>query len=118
MHASSKYKFLHFIVGRHDLPFYYPESAAIQLSFFNAFLKDNDADGWKTGGQPRVHICLRQGEAGVDDPERERKFPKRHENDWPLPGTLYQRFFLAADEKLAIHPSDTTTSVSYDVMDG
>ncbi|KAF4865006.1 Cocaine esterase [Colletotrichum siamense] len=118
MRASSKYKFLHFIVGRHDLPFYYPESAAIQLSFFNAFLKDNDADGWKTGGQPRVHLCLRQGEAGVDDPERERKFPKRHENDWPLPGTLYQRFFLAADEKLAIHPSDTTTSASYDAMDG
>ncbi|KAE9574240.1 hypothetical protein CGMCC3_g9671 [Colletotrichum fructicola] len=91
---------------------------AIETPLLSVANWDNDADGWKTGGQPRVQLCLRQGEAGVDDPERERKFPKRHENDWPLPGTQYQRFFLAADEKLAIHPSETTTSVSYDAMNG
>ncbi|EXK24493.1 hypothetical protein FOMG_18783 [Fusarium oxysporum f. sp. melonis 26406] len=63
--ASSKYKFLHFIVGRHDLPFYYPESAELQLSFFNSFLKDDDTDGWKSGKQPRVRLTLRKGEAGT-----------------------------------------------------
>ncbi|KAH7133840.1 Alpha/Beta hydrolase protein [Dactylonectria macrodidyma] len=118
MRASSQYKFLHFIVGRHDLPFYYPESAELQLSFFNAFLKDNDEDGWKTGNQPRVRLTLRKGEAGVDDPERERGFPKRDEVDWPLPGTEYTKFFLKPDSKLDTKPSDELGSIGYDALKG
>ncbi|KAH6961793.1 cytochrome P450 [Ilyonectria sp. MPI-CAGE-AT-0026] len=116
MRASSKYKFLHFIVGRHDLPFYYPESAELQLSFFNAFLKDNDEDGWKIGKQPRVRLCLRKGEAGVDDPERERGFPQRDELDWPLPGTEYTKFFLVPDSRLDTKPSAKLGSIDYDAL--
>ncbi|KAE8366880.1 Alpha/Beta hydrolase protein [Aspergillus caelatus] len=62
MCASCSYKFLRFIVGRH-------------LSFLDAFLKDNDYDGWKFGQQPRVHPCLRKGDWGVDDLEHELKTP-------------------------------------------
>ncbi|KAJ6023563.1 hypothetical protein N7460_013958 [Penicillium canescens] len=85
--ASSTYKFLRFVVGRHDLPFYYPHSAKLQLSFLDSFLKGSDYDGWKTGQQPRVEVCLREGDCGVDDPERELKFPCRGEVDWPIPDT-------------------------------
>ncbi|KAI0973192.1 alpha/beta-hydrolase [Xylaria arbuscula] len=116
--ARSQYKFLHFIVGRHDLPFYYHESALLQLSFLDTFLKDNDRDGWKVGKQPRVKLCLRKGEAGVDDPERERSFPQREETDWPIPRTQYTKFFLTADRKLAEAPSEAQASFSYDALKG
>ncbi|KAM0541720.1 hypothetical protein ACHAPJ_013125 [Fusarium lateritium] len=116
--ASSRYKFLHFIVGRHDLPFYYPESAELQLSFFNSFLKDDDVDGWKSGKQPRVRLTLRKGEAGVDDPERERGFPKRDEADWPLPGTVYTQLFLTPENTLSKTASSLTKSIEYDALNG
>jgi uncharacterized membrane protein YcfT len=54
-------QFLRFIVGRHDLPFYYSHSARLQLFFLYAFLKDNDHDGWKIWQQARVHLCLCKG---------------------------------------------------------
>lgn len=38
-HAGSQFKYLRFIVGRHDLPFYYHDEVAIQRSFLDAFLK-------------------------------------------------------------------------------
>ena len=116
--ASSEYKFLHFIVGRHDLPFYYPESAELQLSFFNSFLKDDDADGWKLGKQPRVRLTLRRGEAGVDDPERERGFLSRDETDWPLPGTEYKKFYLGPDNTLSNTSSSSTKAIDYDALHG
>ncbi|KAF5672001.1 putative acyl esterase [Fusarium heterosporum] len=116
--ASSKYKFLHFIVGRHDLPFYYPESAEVQLSFFNSFLKDDDTDGWKNGKQPRVRLTLRKGEAGVDDPERERSFPTRNEKDWPLPETKYTKFYLLPNNILSNTPSSSTKIIEYDALHG
>ncbi|RGP72658.1 putative acyl esterase [Fusarium longipes] len=90
--ASSKYKFLHFIVGRHDLPFYYPESAELQLSFFNSFLKDDDAGGWKSGNQPRT--------------------------DWPLPGTEYTKFFLTPENTLSTTSTSSTKMVEYDALHG
>ncbi|KAF2647743.1 X-Pro dipeptidyl-peptidase protein [Lophiostoma macrostomum CBS 122681] len=118
MRASSQYKFLHFIVGRHDLPFYYDQSAALQQSFFDAFLKDNDYDGWKTGEQPRVKLCLRQGDCGVDDPQRELAFSTRGEADWPIPDTKYTKFFLNGGNELAESPNDETRVLSYDALAG
>ncbi|KAK2694405.1 hypothetical protein QWA68_005811 [Fusarium oxysporum] len=116
--ASSNYKFLHFIVGRHDLPFYYPESVELQLSFFNSFLKDEDTDGWKSGKQPRVRLTLRKGEAGVDDPERERGFPSRDEADWPLPGTNYTKFYLTSNNALSTKPSPSVSTIEYNALNG
>jgi predicted acyl esterase len=118
MRASSPYKYLHFIVGRHDLPFYYDHSAELQRSFFDAFLKDNDYDRWKTGKQPRVKLCLRKGDCGVDDPERELAFPTRAEADWPIPDTKYIKFFLGASSALLEAPIDDRTLVSYDALNG
>ncbi|KAK4936722.1 hypothetical protein LTR10_022446 [Elasticomyces elasticus] len=118
MRASSPYKFLHFVVGRHDLPFYYTQSAELQHSFFDAFLKDNDRGGWKSGKQPRVKLCLRKGDAGVDDPERELTFPHRDEADWPLPDTQYTKFYLTGDRTLATDISTKEATFSYDAFKG
>jgi predicted acyl esterase len=109
---------LHFIVGRHDLPFYYSHSAALQLSFFNTFLKDDDVDGWKTGKQPRVKLCLREGDAGVDNPERELNFPTREETDWPIPDTQYTKYFLTENGKLSMTPGPGKKAFSYDALHG
>ncbi|KAJ4351114.1 uncharacterized protein N0V89_006453 [Didymosphaeria variabile] len=118
MRASSQYKFLHFIVGRHDLPFYYDHSAKLQQSFFDAFLKDNDYDGWKSGEQPRVKLCLRKGDCGVDDPERELAFPTRGEADWPIPDTKYTKFFLNGSNELSESPKGEKKTFSYDALAG
>ncbi|KAJ5660672.1 uncharacterized protein N7484_000044 [Penicillium longicatenatum] len=118
MRASSPYKFLRFIVGRHDLPFYYPQSARLQLSFLDAFLKDNDYDGWKSGQQPRVNVCLRKGDCGVDDPERELNFPSRAESDWPIPDTQYTKFFLNPHNRLSQEPDPSVTTCTYDALNG
>jgi predicted acyl esterase len=118
MRASSQYKFLHFIVGRHDLPFYYDHSAKLQLSFFDAFLKENDYDGWKSGAQPRVKLCLRKGDCGVDDPERELAFPTRDEADWPIPGTNYTKFFLGPGKELTENPRQGREVYTYDALAG
>lgn len=118
MRASSPYKFLHFIVGRHDLPFYYDHSAKLQLSFFDAFLKDDDYDGWKTGAQPRVKLCIRKGDCGVDDPERELAFPLRGEADWPIPDTQYTKLFLGAGNELSEQPGDVKKAYGYDALAG
>ncbi|KAJ6076980.1 hypothetical protein N7499_008961 [Penicillium canescens] len=116
--ASSTYKFLRFVVGRHDLPFYYPHSAKLQLSFLDSFLKGSDYDGWKTGQQPRVEVCLREGDCGVDDPERELKFPCRGEVDWPIPDTQYTKFFLTPGRTLSKKPSPTISTFTYEALHG
>lgn len=118
MKASSEYKFLHFIVGRHDLPFYYQHSAELQRSFFNAFLKDDDRDGWKTGGQPRVKLTVRKGDCGVDDPERELAFPTRGESDWPIPDTKYTKFFLTTKKTLDERADPEEAFYTYDALNG
>ncbi|USP81343.1 X-Pro dipeptidyl-peptidase protein [Curvularia clavata] len=118
MRASSQHKFLHFIVGRHDLPFYYDHSAKLQKSFLDAFLKGDDYDGWKTGHQPRVRLTLRQGDCGVDDPLRELSFPTRGEDDWPLPDTRYTKFFLTAENELSETAKDVKRVFSYDALSG
>ncbi|KAK5059698.1 hypothetical protein LTR84_009581 [Exophiala bonariae] len=118
MRASSEHKFLHFIVGRHDLPFYYAHCARLQRSFFDCFLKGNDEDGWKSGKQPRVKLCLREGDAGVDDPERELLFPHREEIDWPIPDTTYTKYYLTAEQQLSTTSQSNVTSFAYDAMEG
>ncbi|KAM5511611.1 x-pro dipeptidyl-peptidase (s15 family) protein [Fusarium oxysporum f. sp. phaseoli] len=99
--ASSKHKFLRFIVGRHDLPFYYPEEVAVQKSFLDAFLKGQDDEGWSTGKVPSVSLRLRKGDVGFNNPQGEKTFPIRTENEWPIKRTQYTRYYLDSDSGLA-----------------
>ncbi|CAH0054434.1 unnamed protein product [Clonostachys solani] len=113
--SGSKYKFLRFIAGRHDLPFYYPEEVEVQKSFLNAFLKDQDEDGWKTGKVPAVSLRVRKGDVGFNNPTGEKQFPIRTESAWPIERTEYTKYYLDSDNSLKALSAapKTNATVSY-----
>ncbi|KAJ1709717.1 Alpha/Beta hydrolase protein [Aspergillus flavus] len=69
-----------------------------------------------SGQQPRVHLCLRKGDCGVDDPERELKFPSRAEVDWPIPDTQYTKFFLTTKQTLSREPDPSIDTCTYEAL--
>lgn len=100
--AGSKFKYLRTIAGRHDLPFYYSEEVELQRSFLDAFLKDEDRVGWSVPGKvPPVDLVIRKGNAGVNNPEGEKLFPRRQENEWPIARTKYTRYYLLPSGEMA-----------------
>lgn len=103
MHAGSKLKYLRFATGRHDLPFYDAESVELQKSFLDAFLKNDDKNGWSTGKAPRIELVVRKGNPGFNNPPAEKAFPKRPEDTWPLERTLYTKYHLGLDCGLGEH---------------
>ncbi|EOO02924.1 putative x-pro dipeptidyl-peptidase (s15 family) protein [Phaeoacremonium minimum UCRPA7] len=117
-HAGSKFKYLRFITGRHDLPFYYHEEVELQKSFLDAFLKGQDRVGWSVPGKvPPVTLTLRKGNVGFNDSEKEKAFPKRDESAWPLPNTQYTQFHLHPDQKLTTSkPSKESKTISYKAL--
>ncbi|KAL5001007.1 Alpha/Beta hydrolase protein [Aspergillus recurvatus] len=98
--AGSELKYLRFITGRHDLPFYYKEEVDIQLSFLDAFLKGDDRAGWSSGAAPKVDIVLRKGDVGFNNAEAEKTYARRVEHEWPIARTQYTRFYLTPDREL------------------
>ncbi|KAH8908901.1 X-Pro dipeptidyl-peptidase protein [Coniochaeta sp. PMI_546] len=101
-HAGSKFKYLRFITGRHDLPFYYKEEVEIQKSFLDAFLKGQDSVGWSQPGKVApVTVTLRKGNVGFNDAEAEKAYQKREETAWPIPRTQYTDFYLHPDQSLS-----------------
>ncbi|OQE16946.1 hypothetical protein PENSTE_c022G08033 [Penicillium steckii] len=95
--AGSDFKYLRFITGRHDLPFYYPEEVEVQKSFLDAWLKDDDREGWtKKGAVPAIDLVLRRGNVGYNNPQGEKTFLRRKESEWPLARTKYTPFYLTA----------------------
>ncbi|PYH99744.1 X-Pro dipeptidyl-peptidase protein [Aspergillus ellipticus CBS 707.79] len=114
MRASSRYKFLRFVVGRHDLPFYWQEAVQLQLSFLDCFLKDRDHGGWKTT-QPRVNLCLRDQKC---NPDNEMDQSTRPEMDWPIPDTQYTKFFLTPQHTLSTIPVAAVDTCTYDTLGG
>ena len=99
--AGSKNKWLRFIVGRHDLPFYYKEEVEVQKSFLDAFLKGQDSQGWTTPGKiAPVSMILRKGNIGFNNPDFEANYVRREETAWPIPRTEYRKYFLHTDGSL------------------
>ncbi|KAF1738056.1 Cocaine esterase [Beauveria bassiana] len=110
MYAGSKFKYLRFIVGRHDLPFYYEKEAELQLSFLDAWLKNEDRAGWTRQGKVKpVSLILRKGKVGYNDQESEKAFLRREEMDWPIARTDYRRYYLTRENglQLAMTTSDS-----------
>jgi predicted acyl esterase len=99
-HAGSKLKYLRFVTGRHDLPFYYKEEVEVQRSFLDAFLKDDDRAGWSTGEASKVDLVLRKGDVGYNNAEAEKTYSRRTENEWPIARTLYTRYYLTSNQEL------------------
>ncbi|RSL71537.1 hypothetical protein CEP54_001321 [Fusarium duplospermum] len=114
-HAGSKFKYIRMITGRHDLPFYYEEEVNIQLSFLDAFLKGDDRVGWSQEGKvPPVSLVLRKGNVGFNDAEKEKVYPRRDENEWPIARTQYTKLFLTPDLGLSWNgPSNDRKKLSY-----
>lgn len=118
MHAGSKLKYLRFITGRHDLPFYYHEEVELQKGFLDAFLKGEDRLGWSVPGKiPPVTLTLRKGNVGFNDAEKEKAYPKREESAWPLPNTQYTNYYLTAGQTLTTDkPSAESQQLSYKAL--
>ena len=117
MHAGSDLKYLRFITGRHDLPFYYSEEVELQRSFLDAFLKGRDESGWSEKGKlPPVSVILRKGDVGFNDAEAEKTYSRRSEQEWPIGRTQYTKFHLSPDLNLFTATSDSSgqeRTVSY-----
>lgn len=115
LHAGSKFKYLRFITGRHDLPFYYHDEVELQKSFLDAFLKGDDRVGWSVPGRVApVTVTLRKGNVGFNDAEKEKAYPKREEAAWPLPSTQYTNYYLTPDQGLASSkPAPEEKQLSY-----
>jgi predicted acyl esterase len=103
LHAGSERKWLRIITGRHDLPFYYEQEVGVQLSFLDAFLKNEDRDGWTTGKVPPVDLVLRKGDVGFNNPEAEGTYSRRIENEWPIARTQYTKWYLTPQKTLTPH---------------
>ena len=102
IHAGSDLKYLRFVTGRHDLPFYYKEEVELQRSFLDAFLKDDDRVGWSEKGKlPPVDIVLRKGDVGFNNSNAEKAYTRRSENEWPIARTNYTKYYLTPDRKLS-----------------
>lgn len=100
LNAGSDLKYLRFLTGRHDLPFYGKENVEMQKSFLDAFLKGHDTQGWSSGQAPKVGLVLRKGNVGYNDVEAEKQYPQRFENEWPIARTQYTKYSLTPDQRL------------------
>lgn len=118
MNAGSAFRYLRFITGRHDLPFYTQECVQMQKSFLDAFLKGVDTAGWSTGEAPKVGLKIRTGDVGYNDAEAEKAYPERFETEWPLPDTKYTRFHLTPNQSLSTSPPSQTAEqqISYQAL--
>ncbi|KAM0558073.1 hypothetical protein ACHAPJ_005240 [Fusarium lateritium] len=121
-YAGSQQKWLRIITGRHDLPFYYKEEVEVQRSFLDAFLKGQDDAGWTQGKVPTVDMVLRKGDAGVNDQEAEKKFPRRTESEWPIARTQWTKWYLTPQKTLTLDiesartASQRPTKLSYQAL--
>ncbi|KAI9778462.1 MAG: hypothetical protein M1839_008108 [Geoglossum umbratile] len=119
IHATSKFKYIRFITGRHDLPFYYKEEVEVQRSFLDAFLKGEDRVGWSRPGEvPPVDMVIRKGDVGYNNAEAERAYKRRTEMNWPIARTQYEKFYLHPSQALSsAYPQDASpTKLSYDAL--
>jgi putative CocE/NonD family hydrolase len=116
LRAGSKFKYLRAIVGRHDLPFYYPDEVELQRSFLDAFLKNHDRVGWSVPGKvPPVDIVLRKGNVGFNDAKKEQTFSRRTENEWPIARTQYTKYYLTPDRNMSTTFQENEGIVTWDV---
>lgn len=115
-HAGSKQKWLRFITGRHDIPFYYPEEVEVQRGFLDAFLRDNDWAGWKAGKISKVSLRLRKGDKGVNNAAAEKDWADRNENEWPLARTVYTKYYLDCDQGLSKTSPSSYGTLTYKAL--
>ncbi|BGP09035.1 hypothetical protein JCM10049v2_004890 [Rhodotorula toruloides] len=113
LEAGTKNKWLWFISGRHDLPFYLPHYVELQKSFLDAWLKGKDSRGWTKGpnnGVPAVNVLVRKGNPGFNSTAAEATFANRPETSWPIERTRYERFHLHPDLSMRLDSPATESA--------
>lgn len=101
---ASKDKWLKVESGNYFTTAMLPQNIALQLRFFDRYLKGVD-NGWEK--EPKVEVSIR----GVDDKVK-RWIPGAQ---WPLPGTQWTRFHLDVQKKsLSAVASTATASASFE----
>jgi uncharacterized protein len=99
--AASKEKWLECHGLEHWTHFYTDYGRKLQKRFFDFYLKD-EANGWPE--QPRVQLQVRH----VD------RFIERHEAGWPLPSTVWTKFYLdAKNQALSREPASETGEIGF-----
>lgn len=64
-----------------------------------------------------MSVVLRKGDVGFNNPEAEKRYERREESAWPLPGTKYSKFHLTPEKTLTTSARSTTSGViSYDAL--
>ncbi|KPI43802.1 uncharacterized protein AB675_6159 [Cyphellophora attinorum] len=118
VNAGSRHKYLRFVTGRHDLPFYTKEYVDLQLSFLNAFLKGDDPMGWSRGEQPKVRYRSRIGDVGFNDAVAEAAYPERDAEMWPIPTTQYTKYYMTPGKGLqtSLAEQKTEARLSYKAL--
>ncbi|MCB2190486.1 MAG: CocE/NonD family hydrolase [Deltaproteobacteria bacterium] len=102
--AASEQKWLEMHGLEHWTEFYTDYGRELQKRFFDYFLKGEN-NGWDR--QPRVQLQVRK----VDG------FELRHADDWPLPGTQWERLYLDLDNnRLTSRPNLAETALSFESM--
>lgn len=81
--AGSAAKWLRIHTGDHHAPFYAEEALALQMRFFDRFLKGEE-NGWDD--EPPLKLAIRAPDG----------LTWRGESQWPLRGTQWQPYFLDA----------------------
>src|SRR5271170_2609609 len=84
--VGSEQKWLRIHSGDHVTPFYEEESLALQKRFFDHFLKGED-NGWDH--EPPISLLIRRPDAAS----------WRHETEWPLKDTQWERYYLDSSER-------------------
>ena len=92
----------------HTALFYTDYGVGLQQQFFDRFLK-GEANGWED--RPRVQMAVRRPHQTF------REFERRHEADWPLPRTEWERHYLhPSDRSLSGEAPADAASVTYEAL--
>jgi uncharacterized protein len=100
MRAASKHKKLRIHTGSHVHPFYTEEAKRDQLRFFDYWLKRNDNG---VMDEPPVKLAIRKGRDEIE---------WRHENEWPLARTRWQKFYFDLSPPAAGMPANAAGLVA------
>jgi predicted acyl esterase len=102
--AASKEKWLEYHALEHWTHFYTDYGHELQKRFFDFYFKGK-ANDWTQ--QPKVQLQVRH----ID------RFVERHETDWPLPATVWTKFYLDPRERtLSLEPPAAETEISFAAM--
>jgi uncharacterized protein len=102
--AASRNKWLEMHTDTHFASMYLPHAVALQMKFFDHFLKGED-NGWDR--QPPLILTIRDPRGSI----------RRDETEWPLARTKWTRYYLdAEDSALSMDAPPSSGNAEYDAQ--